>query len=57
MTKKNLPQDFKKVSWVAPFYTTNAPFRSCISRTNSAFIDNAEYLDMSMCNLLEYSSN
>ena len=34
-----------------------APFLSCISKTNSTLIDNAEDLDiiMPMCNLLEYS--
>ena len=56
MTKKIYLETLKKCAG-SPFYTTNAPFRSCISRTNSAFIDNAEYLDMSKCNLLEYSSN
>ena len=37
----------------------NAPLRSCISKMNSAFIDNAEDLDivMPMYNLLEYSQN
>ena len=37
----------------------NAPFRSCISKLNDTFIDNAEYLDivMRMHNLLEYSEN
>ena len=36
-----------------------APFRSCISKINSALIDNAEDLDiaMPMYNLLEYSQN
>ena len=34
----------------------NAPFTSCISKINSAFIENAEYLDiiMPMYNLLKY---
>ena len=37
----------------------NAPFRSCISKLNDTFIDNAEDLDivMRMHNLLEYSEN
>ena len=37
----------------------NAPFRSCLSKINNTFIDNAEDLDivMSMYNLLEYSEN
>ena len=37
----------------------NPPFRSCISKINSTFIDNAEDLDIvkSMYNLLEYSDN
>ena len=37
----------------------NAPFRSCISKVNNTFIDNAEDLDIvtSMYNLLEYSKN
>ena len=37
----------------------NAPFRSCISKINSKFIDNAEDLDIiiPMYNLLEYSGN
>ena len=40
-------------------FNNNAPFRSCISKINSPFIDNAEYLDivMAMYNLLEYSDN
>ena len=38
-------------------FKNNAPFRSCITKINSALIDNAEDLDidMSMYNLLEYS--
>ena len=34
----------------------NVPFRSCISKINNAFIDNAEDLDivMPMCKLLVY---
>ena len=40
-------------------FKNNAPFRSCISKINNAFIDNAEDLDivMPMYNLLEYSGN
>ena len=40
-------------------FKNNAPFRSCISKINSTFIDNAEDLDivMPMYNLLEYSDN
>ena len=40
-------------------FKNNAPFRSCITKINSALIDNAEDLDidMSMYNLLEYSQN
>ena len=40
-------------------FKNNAPFRSCISKINSTFIDNAEDLDivMSIYNLLEYSQN
>ena len=36
-----------------------APFRSCISKINNTFIDNAEDIDvvMAMCNLLEYNDN
>ena len=38
-------------------FENNVPFRSCISKINNTFIDNAEDLDiaMSMYNLLEYS--
>ena len=38
-------------------FKNDAPFRSCISKINSALIDNAEDLDivMPMYNLLEYS--
>ena len=36
----------------------NASFRSCISKINNTFVDNAEDLDiMLMYNLLEYSNN
>ena len=37
----------------------NAPLKSCISKINNAFVDNAEDLDMvvPMCNFLEYSDN
>ena len=40
-------------------FKNNAPFRSCISKINNTFIDNAEDLDivMPMYNLLEYSEN
>ena len=42
-----------------PAFKNNAPFRSCISKINNIFIDNAEDLDivLPMCNLLEYSDN
>ena len=40
-------------------FKNNAPIRSCISKTNNTFIDNAEDLDifMSMYNFSEYSDN
>ena len=40
-------------------FKDSAPFRSCISKINNTFIDNAEDLDilMLMYNLLEYSDN
>ena len=40
-------------------FKNNVPFRSCISKINNTFIDNAEELDivMLMYNLLEYSDN
>ena len=40
-------------------FKNNAPFRSCISKINNTFIDNAEDLDivMPMYNQLEYSEN
>ena len=40
-------------------FKNNAPFRSCISKINNAFIDDAEDLGivMPMYNLLEYSGN
>ena len=40
-------------------FKNNAPFRSCISKINNMFVDNAEDLDivMLMHNLLEYSDN
>ena len=40
-------------------FRNNAPFRSCISKINNTFIDNAENLDivMPMYNFLEYSTN
>ena len=42
-----------------PTLKNNAPFRSCISKINDTFIDNAEDLEivMLMYNLLEYSDN
>ena len=40
-------------------FKNNAPFRSCISKINNAFIDNSEDVDvaMPMYNLGEYSDN
>ena len=40
-------------------FKNNVPFRSCISKINNTFIDNAEdlYIIMLMYNLLEYSDN
>ena len=40
-------------------FKNNAPFRSCISKINNTFIDNAEDLDiiMAMYNLLEHGDN
>ena len=40
-------------------FKNHAPFSSCITEINSAFIDNTEDLDivMLMCNLLQYSQN
>ena len=40
-------------------FKNNAPFRSCISKINNTFIDNAVHLDiiMPMYNLLENSDN
>ena len=40
-------------------FKSNAPFRSCISKINNTFRDNAEELDviMPMYNLLEYRDN
>ena len=40
-------------------FKNNAPFRSCISKSTSTLIDNAEDLDISrlICNLLKYSRN
>ena len=35
----------------------NALFRSCLSKINNTFIDNAEDLDIAMAMLLEYSDN
>ena len=47
-------KDEKNVAFI-----DNAPFRSCISKYNSALIDNTEDLDIvvPMYNLLEYSQN
>ena len=40
-------------------FKNNTPFRSCISKINNTFIDNAEDLDIVMLtyDLLEYSDN
>ena len=40
-------------------FSNNGPVRSCISKVNNLFIDNAEDLNivMPMYNLLEYSDN
>ena len=40
-------------------FKNNAPFRSCISKINNTFTDNAEDLDifMSIHNLLQYNDN
>ena len=40
-------------------FKNKAPFRSCISKINNIFVDNAKDVDivMSMYNLLEYSDN
>ena len=40
-------------------FKNNAPFTSCISKTNNTLTDNAENLDIviPMCNLPEYSKN
>ena len=40
-------------------FKNNAPLRSCISKINNTFVDNAENLDIviPMYNLLEYSDN
>ena len=40
-------------------FKNNVPFRSCISKINNAFIDNAKDFDIviPMYNLLEYSDN
>ena len=41
------------------FFKNNASFRSCISKTNNTFVDNAEdlYFVMPVHNLLKYSDN
>ena len=40
-------------------FNSNSPFKSCISKVNNTFIENAENLDivMPMYNLLDYSDN
>ena len=40
-------------------FRNNDPFRSCISKTDNIFIDNAEdlHIVMPMYNLLEYNDN
>ena len=40
-------------------FKNNAPFRSCTSKINNTFIDNAKDLDivMTMYNLLEYNDS
>ena len=40
-------------------FKNNAPFKSCISKINNVFIDNAKHLDivMPIYTLLEYSDN
>ena len=40
-------------------FKNNSPFRSCISKINNTFIDNAKDLDVVILvyNLLEYSDN
>ena len=39
-------------------FKSNAPFRSCISKINNKFVDNADLdLIMRLYNLLEYSKN
>ena len=40
-------------------FNNKAPFRSCISKINKTFVDNAKDIDIviPMCNLLEYSDN
>ena len=50
----NVNRRSKKLS-----FENNAPFKSCISKINNTFIDNAKVLDiiMLMHNLLEYSNN
>ena len=40
-------------------FKNNAPFKSCITKINNIFIENAENFDlvMPMYNLLEYNNN
>ena len=54
VTKPNSDLYEKKLA-----FKNNAPFTSCISKTNNTLIDNAEDLDIviPMYNLLEYSKN
>ena len=49
----------KKMLHIDVTFKNNISFRSCISKTNNAFIGNAEDLDIfiPMYNLLEYSDN
>ena len=52
--RKNNWDDVDKTRKKKLIFKNNAPFRSCISKINSTFIDNTEDLDIaSMCNLLK----
>ena len=56
--RKNNWDDVDKTRNKKLIFKNNAPFRSCISKTNSTFIDNTEDLNIgSMCNLLKHSDN
>ena len=56
--RKNNWDDVDKTRNKKLIFKSNAPFRSCISRINSTFIDNTEDLDIaSMCYLLKHSDN